>query len=438
MIDSILSARLQALKDDLTRVKDLELPDLDTSCWLALKSVQFEPGTAEFVYDRLAQAMRDQADKQLDAIWVIDARLREAENATQADQRTAILKAWYDYTETQKECQEFFGDCLAFMGGLNFRGMNVKGIEDRIYRVADAFVRECAARAVAGVSQWSPTMPFLPETLIRTAARVAGLRFQEWSIWMLPFSAHELGHVLFRDIEYLRSFVDRRTTGIDDLWEKARTEKQLHEFLADAFATYNLGPAYPSALLYLGLNPVSAEDKTGINSVPAKRAFTVLRFLELMGEEPGPDKIAASTRRQLATAWDGLVMSLDPHAARMSEQEQSDINVLVQEIWEYFGRKFTRPTAKYCYGLQSEYGWATARNWSETWKKQLSVNDLELQVPDNIGAQSKLADVLNAAWLCRLEYSEYAQTSSIAEAAYVLARAIMDRHSPASAQKPKV
>lgn len=467
MIDPTLNARLQTLKDDLLRVKDLELPDVGTDCWVALKSSQFEPGTDRFVHQGLARAMRDQADRQLEAIEMITRDLQSVEGATPDGQRKVRLKAWRRYTEAQKECQEFFGDCLAFMGGLNFRSMNVTGIEDQVYCVADALVRESTARAVTGVSQWSPTMPFLPETMIRTSARVAGLRFHEWSIWMLPFAIHELGHILCREVDFLRTFVGQKTDGINDRWEKARAERQIYQFLADAFATYNLGPAYPCALLHLGLNPLSTEDNTAdsdqmedviadlralaknshctvvqrkaldtalnylqrdLRSVSAKRALTVLKFLELMGDQPGIEKTTTDVRQQLTATWEGLVTELDPDTIRLTNQEQLDMKDLIGQIWSYFGSKFTKTTARYSYDPRSAYGWSIAHRWSGIWKDGLRRNESELPIPENIGAQSKIADLLNAAWLCRLEYFDDANTRSIAEAAYKLARVIMARH----------
>lgn len=435
MIDPILSGRLEALKDNLTRVKDLQLPQVDASSWQALESDQFAPGTTIFVRDRLAGAMSDQAETQVTAIDQIAQLLQDAETQTEAKRRETLLHAWHLYTEIQKECQDFFGDCLAFIGALNFRSMKLEGLEDRIYRMADALVSECVANTVSGLDQRSPTIPFLPETLIRIAARVTSLRFQEWTIWMLPFTAHELGHlVVLTQKAHLREFVDKRMATIKDPQDKVRAVKQLHEFLADTLATYILGPAYPCALLILGLNPVSADDKTAASFAAAMRAHAVLSFLERMNNVKGSGTPYTTVLQKLRKAWDGLLAGLG--AAPLSDGERTATDALVDAIWAHFEANM-RPTAKYCHNLPaSDRGWETASAWCEMWKKQLEVPERLSIAPEHIGPQNKLADVLNAAWQCRLHHPDDESTNKIAEAAYELANAVLLTKRAASVPQP--
>jgi hypothetical protein len=289
------------------------------------------------------------------------------------------------------------------------------------------------------VDQWSPTVPYLPETLIRTAARVTGLRFQEWTIWMLPFTTHELGHVLFREVEHLREFVDQRTAAIKYPEKKVRLEKQLHELLADAFATYNLGPAYPCALLVLGLNPVSVDDKTADGSTPARRAYAVLKILERMDAKPGLEKPYADLRQKLTDIWDRLLAGLDPRVIRLNKNEQAATETLVDEIWTHLDAKFTKSTAKYPQDRPcNERGWQTAGQWCHAWDKQLTNLERPLRIaPDEIGPQNLLADVLNAAWRCRLDHPGETDTESIAEAAYDLAKQLLSKRAEGAASQSK-
>ena len=77
-----------------------------------------------------------------------------------------------------------------------------------------------------------------------------------WSIWALPFTAHEFWHVA-------------ASLGI---WDKLRehldpeehcSDPALDTCLADAFATYTIGPAYAYAAVTLLLNPPRRTSRLG-------------------------------------------------------------------------------------------------------------------------------------------------------------------------------
>ena len=104
---------------------------------------------------------------------------------------------------------------------------------------------------------------FSPRIIIR-------LGFPEWSFWSLPLVAHELGHVVVG--EKLEDFLKKQA-------QDKRERGYLEEYLADAFATEIMGPAYVCAAVLLRLNPSDL--------ISAKRAWIMFNILEGMDEKSG-------------------------------------------------------------------------------------------------------------------------------------------------------
>jgi len=333
-----------------------------------------------------------------------------------------LAEAWERYAEVQARCREFFGDFLMFFGGLAFRSIRVAGLEDRIYRQAEALVTECAEEVTGGLRP--AILPAVLETMVRSEARVIGLRLPEWTIWSLPLVIHELGHVLPKRINALKEFVDNKLVGIPDEWDKWRKESYLYEIMADVFATRLMGPAYPCALLMLGLDPLDAYTETIIRPAAAARAYVVLRSMELMDDpEAVPPLPYGDIMKILRSHWDELLKRV----GGTGQVDAAYLDNLVSDLFSLLSTMAILPLLYTCAevdrGLKAAQRWAW--RWNDEWKKGL-------QVPPDLTATNWVRDALNAAWLCRIDHPNPDDDEKIAEATYQLMEKLLERKQQAS------
>src|SRR5262249_13047887 len=71
----------------------------------------------------------------------------------------------------------------------------------QICQMADELVRNCAQGTNS--TRFLLSIPATADTLGLTLVRLIRLRFSDWTIWTLPFAAHELGHIVLKEDEYL-------------------------------------------------------------------------------------------------------------------------------------------------------------------------------------------------------------------------------------------
>lgn len=419
MADLILIARLDALEQNLRRAEGGR-----PSWW---DSVQVE--LPSIVREGLNKAITNQAREHLKALRDIRTRLKEA--GGQENEALVLKEAWRDYAEIYDQCQKFFGECLEVIGGLAFRG---SGLEERLYQVADELVRNCASESTNLVESVAPIVPALPETLIKTMARIIGLRFPEWTIWTLPFTAHELGHVVICEDDYLRGFIKQWVGEWANEGAERQAENHLLEFSADAFATYTMGPAYACAVILLRFNPLAAGLDQDESPGDARRAHVVFTMLERMNGEAGVADPYGGVVESLREYW-GAILKGAGQPDKLEDPEAERLKKLVDGIWDQFG-EWLYPTAKYPAGGDS--GWLVAEKWYRTWLGQLKEGH-PLDIED-VSGRNALRDVLNAAWLCRLEYldqpQETANIEKFAEAAQKLCEAIIEERSAEEAPEP--
>lgn len=414
MTDSILNARLAALEQNLKRAAE------GPSWWDSVQELKLPSAIA--IWEGLNRAIMDQAREHLETLQEIRDMLKYAE------QTDDVKEAWRRYAEVYKQCQEFFGECLEVIGGLTFR---YSGLEERIYQLADDLISDCVKDSTS-ILQWvAPTVPALPETLIKTLARMIGLRFPEWTIWTLPFTAHELGHVVIREDEKLCGFPRRHAEAWANGSTIERAKSHLNEYLADAFATYTMGPAYACAVILLRFNPLDAYRDDDEHPADAKRAHVVLTMLQRMNDAAGMEEPYEGVKVRLSENWQEVLRRAGQPDAQQALDAQR-LEKLVDGIWPEF-EHWLRPAAKYPHD-EKAYGWLVAEEWYRTWKDQLEKGQL-LNIQD-VSPRNTLRDVLNAAWLCRLEYLDEPEhldrTERIEEAAHKLCAAIIAERRKAS------
>jgi 3',5'-cyclic AMP phosphodiesterase CpdA len=408
--DPILIARLDMLQQKLSRIPRWLKSDLE--------KLGVEKSFKKTLLDKnIGQPLNSQENALGDIYRALN-RLDPDDNEAVSE---ALKDAWSSYQKVYRRSQEIFRDCLELMGGLALRD---KELDERICEVADELIN--ATTDYVRTSWYSFTILAQREAFQWTISRIIRLRFPEWTIWSLPFAAHEFGHVVIRDEDMFKELVEAQTSE----WKK----RHLNVILADAFATYVMGPAYLCAAISLWLDPsgFSGEDDPSETSdetrlSDATRAHVMFAVLERMnikaqddiGEEPYTEIIDL-----LAQRWEAARSQQDASSEESLEEIQlwdnQDLEALVEtalrelDDWLY--------EEEGAYPHSGENGIKVAEAWAAAWQKQLS-NGERLSIPE-LSPNSTLRDALNAAWLCRIRV-EPDKVDLVAKAAYQLCEQII-------------
>ena len=387
-MDPILADRLSALEQSLERARD-------PSGWktqLDLHNVVVE----ERIWGWAIQDIKKEVNRQVN-------ELRDIREMSQDNDHVAA--AWRRYNEVHRASEGLFRDCLELIGGLALRD---KLLDDQICQLTDELI---VAFADAMFTYASPSIPAHLELPPRTLRRVVRMRFPEWTIWTLSLAAHEYGHIAIGETDELANYSLQRAKeaaelGSDDAEDPTARAARLERMkrcaevlIADAFATYTLGPAYACPALLLQFNPLPEEPRTGPGPFDLQRAELVLGILEGMGERAAGDNVFQFVLDELRSRWDqvrkppenGGPIILDPvKVLQLFRTELGDIRPAVRY-----------PTDRSDENLQG--GWLVAKEWEAHWQRQIDEFVPPLKVPANVSATSKLRDALNAAWLCQLK-----------------------------------
>jgi len=389
-MDSMFELRLMALEQSLSRAKD-------PSGWkdrLQLHNVWFE----ERIWDWVIMDIKREVDR----------LLREVDGIRhEKDVSGNSAEGWRRYNEVHRASQELFRDCIELIGGLALRD---KLLDGEICQLTDALIVACADGMLTYPSPSIPAHLELPPRTLGHVVRMS-MRFPEWTIWTLSLAAYEFGHIAIREIPELKEYCRRQAEvaampGTDDPEGMTADRNQLQHvtrcvevLMADAFATYTLGPAYACPALLLQFNPLQDEGSAGYGPSDVQRGEFVLGILEEMG------KIAASQNdfdivlRELRNQW---------HMARGHARNVESVILDPVKVLEFFTNEVDgyRPHARYRTDRKDEElygGWTIAKEWAGHWQEQIKNRDAPLEIPLTVSPTSKLRDALNAAWLCRLQ-----------------------------------
>jgi hypothetical protein len=412
-IDPILSSRLNKLERKLW---DIQIP-LYQSCRLTFKvSIEKRVGLT------LDASIRKKIDDQLKAIEEIRKDLKASVD---------LKDLWAKYNETYKESQKIFDEYIEVLGGLALRDKLDNESSWMVWNLADHLIQDCSEKTCLNPSL---AVPSAQEALTRTLARIIRMRFEEWTIWNLPFTSHEFGHVVIEETDYLPNFLNARTDfltkcensyfpGCDEEKIRAALRCQLEEFFADAFATYTMGPAYACAAIILRFDPII---KVESNEKPSdlKRVFVVLGMLEWMNNQPqsptgsSPLTSVSSTPfrniiNKLRATWGDMLTKANPKCMLKNIDntyfiDNADIEQLMQFVTLIgieFNKEFGGSPARYSRMTGDNAGWDLAENQSKNWQSQLE-KKFKISDPKGTLEELDLRDILNAVWDCRLFYAD--------------------------------
>ena len=237
---------------------------------------------------------------------------------------------------------------------------------------------------------WSSYTIFSADDSYDKDSEVVRTRYPISGVWDLPLSVHEFGHYLCDKLraksadgsrgESIKKFIeDEAKRRIDDrskpygrhwaIW--------LEEVFADVFATVSLGPAFGYASVVLRFNPTDpSQERDGKHPADAKRVFIVLTALQLLNTWPEiMGKLTPSTKL-IRNYWQSACQSAGTEA---EAEEQEYLFSMVD---------------RFCTDLRH----AALRRWDP-----LPFQDFLLGASDVVPSDTRFADLLNAAWLCRIQ-----------------------------------
>ncbi|MCU0896358.1 MAG: hypothetical protein MUC55_02540 [Burkholderiales bacterium] len=434
MHDPVLVARLKALSNNLevvsTNLKDSawqpKQPRPDTRAELLEKSLWTGLETTVITAIRARQV---ELKKEL-------AKLREAK----AGDNQALTAAWKRYDQILRDSQSLLRECLEIIGTLAIRN---KDLDQKILYVADELIRDCLT-LTTGTLDYYLLVHGLGDTFSATRAHIIRLRFPEWTIWDLPLAAHELGHVVIalisarekggdEELRFLTPFIESQqqwlltrdarlgalhASGGQDAVDAARwAAGRARALVADAFATFTMGPAYACAAIMLRLSPyVEASRDIPSDAERAHVVMSTLRWMNSAGSKAA--KPYGAIIERLDTDWQNALERCNP-GCKLAADEMKQLADLAEHFGSEVCLQTLNGTAQYPASSSTD-GWLRALEWSGWWGKQLEEGKA-LSLPEN--PAGKLRDVLNATWLCRLNAAD----ADIPDSAYrELAQAAQD------------
>lgn len=401
MVDPILNARLDVLE------QELNLTNNPGTWFQKLCLNKFESDDLYKEWYKFARLLGDDLEGQKKILDGIRDKLKEIEQRDDQAAREVMNQAWADYTKALDRSQVLFREFLEYIGGLIFRD---KEFDAQICELADELIKFCAGLVFTASSM---AVPAARDSLTKSVGWMVRVRFPEWTIWTLPFAAYEYGHVVLNEFVRLKVLINDEV----DNWlstdpefqnlppEKQEVEKRkgplreraesyVKEFLADAFATYLMGPAYAFPAILLRFDPAESSALSNHRPPDSHRTYIVLEILKSMNK--GQLKPYDWVINYLTEKWAETRERVN--AIEITDAEKARLDTLVRG-WSKFPPMFI-PEAKY--PDSGANGWLIAAGWAQQWSNQLNGPGGQLQSPAGIDHSSRLRDVLNAAWICRI------------------------------------
>lgn len=359
---SILMAQIEALAENLRGVKR------------ALDANQIDPGLREAVRNRFERLINKQ---QMD----VDRLRGEVEN------ELMLEGCWSAFRDIRQDCVSIFRESLAFLEGALIRSA---GMDNGICQVADFLLDDLSHRTDI---PWARFTILAEEEFFARMAEIIRLRFPEFSIWNLPVTGHEFGHLVGQELRVHKPDGTYRYPFQEILQREGqiepRNEAFLHEHFADAFATYTLGPAFACVCILLRFDPGVAYRDGREHPGSAKRAYFILRGLGKMDEaEGGVVRPYGGIIEHLWDLWrQNLAAAGQPE--NLDQGIVPQLNEWLEELYLLLDTELP-PRARY-------QGWLRAQRLSP---ELLSNKEAGRILKD----EDTLADVINAAWMCRIQH----------------------------------
>lgn len=271
---------------------------------------------------------------------------------------------------------EVFHESVELLGGIALRDTQ---LDAALCRLGDSLikaVRPTAKSAHYAILGGMATFDMRLERLIR-------LPFPQWSVWALPLAAHEIWQ---RDDELQTSVRSKLNLEMAQAGIDGAGLEPFATYLADAYATYTLGPAYAFAAAGLWYDPA--------NALYDKRVCVVANMLA--GMDPGEGKLVAAYSSVVDDFWQAWASAREqagaaPDPARIGSGPGE------VEIARRLCKAFLDAGAQ-AFTLES---WEALKADGRDWVTMLQRGDLEAIKTVEVRGRDQ-RHVLNAGWRARL------------------------------------
>lgn len=389
---AMLGARISSLRDSLRHAEDALRAQLDAL--EALRSQAANPALRAAVVSNFSMAFERRRGK-------LDTLQRMIDSSQKLD------GFWGSVQRQHEECRKLFEFCLSYIGGVVARN-TPEG--ERFCGTADALLDEVMTEAPFKY----PRCTILGDSsFYEGTTMVIRLSFPDYSVWSLPVAVHELGHYAMRrisderdDFPFQEEFA--RIGGTEE--EAARGRAFLHEYLADLFAVYTLGPSYACTCLFHIFSPrdTTAVEDGREHPSHRKRLHFIVQTLEEVNQQyqVGNGGFVEMFKKEWQQAW--RAAGVEP---QLDDNEAGKLELLRWRLYQ----KLDGYLSKARYG-----GWGRAQRLAADFMSRQSPTQL-------LGPNDKLADVLNAAWAWRLGPGSRTDAARVGTRAMSLCQQLMGR-----------
>jgi uncharacterized protein YoxC len=429
---------LRQIQQEIDAVRQLMY---DARKMLTSMQDRFDEINDDKLKDALTGTLTLNAKNWVDDLDVIKTELAAAERSNAADLAAARISAWKNCIGPDFESKrDVFAEYVDFLGGLALRDT---GYDESICRLADELISSCSEFLVRApmpgdttvpvARPWqSLTIPASQEAMKMTLAQLIRIGFPEWTFWIIPLTAHALGHVLVSQNTDLSDYITAHAAD-------ERSRRNLQILVADTFATFTMGPAYACASVLLRLNPFQASSDHDDHPADAKRAYVIFQMLRRMNkaeeEQPYIEIIKTLETEWVEALWQVCAegqpaqnappltdeLAPQPPADKLDQDTLARLDDYVDYLAGYLNKNAV--TIRY-----SADSWSNMTQALGELLKNSSLMAGDLNV---VKGTEKLRDVLNAAWAYRVE--QHIDVEDLRKAAVRL-RAIIDEKKASSSR----
>jgi hypothetical protein len=274
-----------------------------------------------------------------------------------------------DYQEISRECRDLFGEALAVL-----IAPTVRPLSNGACDVVEKLLRGLGQ--LVGVP-WLHLTTLADSEFFGTASQVIRLRYPSSTVWDFPVAAHEFGHFVGPGWPT----PDAKRNGYQDFLTETNIgdESYLQEYFADLFATFVLGPAFVNSCLLHRFDPVREEGQ--FHPSDRQRAVGILAALEMLANDSQPQTAPVLRRmHQMRTEeWNHAVAASG--AVPVDDEFSGRLQGCLRTLWE------------------------SLREWCG----DAAFNDIHVSFRlrpergEDVPSGATIRDVLNAAWIVRLE-----------------------------------
>jgi hypothetical protein len=297
-------------------------------------------------------------------------------------------------------CAQLLDEALLYLQAVHSRGSDSG---PGLCEIADQLFSEIAANVP--YIAWKGYSVFSAEDSYDKLSDVIRVRYPIGAAWDIPVSVHEFGHYLSDKIlaktgdgaseqtikQYLASQAARNAAQKADV--HTTWPVWLEEVFADVFAATVLGPAFGYSAILLRFDPSQpAAERDGKHPSDAKRVYILLSTLQKLDKEKELAGRLSPSIELLRRYWRDCCVSAGEGAnAEPLKADQTLIYGYLAMFYDLL--KQSAPLIRY-------------RSWSSVAQLQ----ELLKNPPAGGVAEFKITDLLNAAWLCRVQDPESAGT----------------------------